>query len=188
MTNKHLSANCYSKNRISVDGAVIHFISARYTMPDDPFNVDEIIKILKKHKLSYKGLITREGEYIELVPDNFKQYHAGYSIMNDREDCNSFTNGYACLGGTKWEYPDDQILGLGDVLAKDMTANNYNFDWIQGHDTIRNNWRKKYPEKVRRLEIEGNGRKCAEKHDPASHFKWEILNDMLYSVSEANRS
>lgn len=35
-----LPDNCYSKNVIEVDGAVIHFISARYTIPNDPFNLD----------------------------------------------------------------------------------------------------------------------------------------------------
>jgi len=179
-----LPSNCYSKNRISVDGAVVHYISAKNINPNDPFNVNAAIDILKNIRLSYKGLITREGEYIELVPENFKQYHAGYSIMNGREDCNSFTNGYALIGGSAWEYEYDQILKLGEVLAKDMTANNYSLDWIKGHDEVRAEWRDKYPDRVKYFQDKNQGYKVSKKYDPGAHFKMGILKDMLYSVSE----
>jgi len=182
-----LPPNCYSKKRIDVNGAVIHFISARYTMPEAPFNLDEIIKILTQYKYSYKGLITREGEYIELVPENFKQYHAGYSIMNGRNDCNNFTNGYACFGGSLWPYPDDQIMGLSQVLAQDMTKNKYTLDYVQGHDEVRQNWRDQNPAKIAELKAKREGYKVAKKKDPGAHFPREALKDMLYSVSEANR-
>lgn len=175
MIKNHLPSNCYSKNRMkSVDGAVIHFISARYTMPKNPFNTDEIIRILKEYGFSYKYLIDRRGSVLELVPDNFKQYHAGRSIMNGREDCNSFTNGYALVGGSIWPYADDQMLSLAEVLAQDMTKNQYALDWVQGHDEVRANWNEAHPDKQTDI-----------KHDPGEHFNWEILNDMLYGVSAA---
>lgn len=159
----------------SVDGAVVHFISARYTMPKNPFNTKEIINILKEYGFSYKYIIDREGSVIELVPENFKQYHAGYSIMNGREDCNSFTNGIALFGGSIWPYDDRQILSLAELLGQDMTKNKYTLDSIKGHDEVRADWNKAHPDK-----------KADIKHDPGEHFKWEILNDMLYGVSFAN--
>lgn len=166
---------------MSVDGAVIHFISARYTMPEDPFNLDEMIRILTEYGYSYKYIIERDGTIIELVPDNFKAYHAGYSIMNGRERCNDFALGIALAGGTKWEYTDDQMLSLGDLLAKEMTKNKFTLDYVKGHDEVRANWLEKYPEKAKE-------KKVKKKSDPGNHFRWGELNDMLYSVSEANRA
>lgn len=184
MIKNHLPSNCYSKNKIkSVDGAVIHFISARYTMPKNPFHTDEIIRILKEYGYSYKYLIDRQGKIIELVPDNFKQYHAGKSIMNGREGCNGFTNGIALFGGSLWPYEDDQMLSLSELLAQDMTEHKYTLDWVKGHDEVRRNWLEKYPN----WNEDHPDKQVSRKTDPGAHFKWEVLNDMLHSVSEANR-
>jgi len=67
---QHLPPNCYSKNKMqSIDGAVVHFISAKNILPDDPFNLEAIMGIFKKYKVSAKYLIRRDGTVIELVPD-----------------------------------------------------------------------------------------------------------------------
>jgi len=171
----HLPSRCYSKNKMkSIDGIVIHFISAKNVLPDDPFNRDAIIKILKDYGFSYNYLIERDGTIIELAPEGQKTYHAGKSIMNGRENCNSFTAGITLAGGTDFPYTDEQILNLGTFSAQLMTENNITLDWIQGHDEIRANWNDTYPD-----------RKESVKVDPGSHFPREVLNDMLYSVSEA---
>ena len=170
----HLPSYCYSKNKIkSMDGIVIHFISAKNVLPDDPFNRDAIIKILKDYGFSYHYLIERDGTIIELVPEMHKAYHAGKSIMNGRESCNDFTAGITLAGGANFPYTDEQILNLGTLSAQLMTEHKFTLDWIQGHDQVRTEWNDKYP-----------NRKEAIKVDPGSHFPREVLNDMLYSVSD----
>ena len=175
----HLPLDCYSKNRIkSIDGAVIHFVSAKNILPDDPFNLEAIIGIFKKYRVSAKYLIRRDGTVIELVPDNYKAYHAGYSRMNGRDGCNSFTDSFELEGGTGFDYEDDQILSLGELLAQSMTKNQYTLNWVQGHDKVRSDWLRAYQTKA----IE---KKVSKKVDPGNHFPWEQLKEMLAGVSAA---
>jgi len=176
---RHLPARCYSSSKIlSVDGALVHFISAQNILPDDPFNREAIISIFEDYKLSAHSLIERDGTEIELVPDLHKAYHAGYSRMNGRDGCNSFTKGYELVGGTDWPYTDEQILTLGTALAQDMTEHRFTSEWVQGHDKVRADWIARYPDKAK-------AKKVAKKVDPGDHFPWEILYDMIAGVSAA---
>jgi N-acetyl-anhydromuramyl-L-alanine amidase AmpD len=176
---QYLPSNCYSKNKMrSIDGAVIHFISAKNILSDDPFNLEAIMGIFKKYKVSAKYLIRRDGTVIELVPDDRKAYHAGYSRMNRRDDCNSFTESFELEGGTRFGYEEDQILVLSELLAQSMTKNQYTLDWVQGHDKVRSNWLEVYPTKAVEKHV-------SRKVDPGSHFPWDQLNKMLMSVSDA---
>lgn len=179
MITRHLPERCYSRSKIpSVDGAVIHFISAKNILPDDPFNRDAIMGIFEDYKLSAHYLIERDGTLIELVPDLRKAHHAGYSRMNGRDSCNSFTIGYELVGGTDWPYTDEQILTLGESLAQHMTEHQFTADWIQGHDKVRADWLARYPNKAK-------VKRVAKKVDPGDYFPWEILHDMIASVSAA---
>jgi len=174
---KHLPSYCYSKHNIkSVDGAIVHFISAKNILPDDPFNLDAIMGIFKKYQVSAKYLIRRDGAIIELVPDLHKSYHAGYSRMNDRDRCNDWTIGIELEGGTDWDYTDEQMSILGELLAHLMTDNKFTLDYIKGHDEVRSNWLVKYPEKAKE-------KKVPKKVDPGDHFQWLELKEMLAGVS-----
>ena len=175
MIENHLPNNCYSSSKMdSIDGAVIHFISAKNIEPLVPFDLDSIINIFKKYKVSAHYLIDRKGEVIELVPKLHRAYHAGKSLMNGRSGCNNFTIGIELMGGTPWPYTDEQMLSLGELLARLMTEHQFTLDWVQGHDRVRREWNEMYPDKA-----------APRKVDPGDHFNWEILNDMLYSVSQA---
>jgi len=168
----HLPSYCYSKNKIkSIDGAIIHFISAKNITPDDPFNLNTILGIFKEYKVSANYLIRREGGLIELAPEGRKTYHAGKSIMNDRENCNNFTVGIELEGGTDYPYTRPQLLVLGQLLAQLMTKHGFSADWIQGHDKVRANWNEVYPLK-----------KASKKVDPGQHFPWDDLFSMLDNI------
>jgi len=181
---QHLPSFCYSESKMqSIDGAVIHFISARNILPDDPFNLEAIMGIFKKYKVSAKYLIRRDGTVIELVPDDHKAYHAGYSRMNDRDRCNDFTDSFELEGGIGFDYTDDQIIVLAELLAQSITKNQYTLDWVKGHDEIRKNWLDKYPKKAARRKAKG--KPISKKRDPGDHFQWAELNEMLAGVSAA---
>ena len=168
----HLPSYCYSKNKIkSVDGIVVHFISAKNILPDDPFNLEAIIGIFKQYGVSANYLIRRDGTIIELVPEGYRAHHAGYSTMNDRDGCNNFTIGIELEGGTDFPYEDDQIFKLAELLGQSMTEHKYTLDWVQGHDQVRADWNNKHPEKQKTVKV-----------DPGEHFPWEVLRDMLYGV------
>lgn len=173
MISEHLPNNCYASRVMpSVDGAVIHYISARYTKPNNPFDRDAITDILKQYKFSYKYLIERDGTRVELVPGNHVAYHAGFSRMNDRDMCNEFTVGIALAGGSLWPYTDEQIIELGKLLIELMTEHRFNSDWIKGHDEVREAWNETYPDNAE-----------DRKRDPGAHFPWEIVKGMIASVS-----
>jgi len=173
----HLPSYCYSRNKIkSVDGLVIHFISAKNILPNDPFNLDAIMGIFKQYGVSANYLIRRDGTIIELIPKLFKSYHAGKSIMNGRKGCNNFTIGVELEGGTDFPYTDEQMLNLGTLSAQLMTEHKFTDEWVQGHDKVRADWNEQYPDK-----------KASVKVDPGEHFQWEVLNDMIASVSDAVR-
>jgi len=179
---KHLPDYCYSSRKMeSIDGAVIHFVSAKNILPNDPFNLDAILGIFKQYRVSAKKLIRRDGTVIELVPDNHIAYHAGYSRMNDRDRCNDFTDSFELEGGIGFDYTDDQMLVLGELLAQSMTKNQYTFDWIKGHDEVRKNWLDKYPKKAARRKAKG--KPISKKRDPGDHFSWLELKEMLAGVS-----
>lgn len=169
----HLPSYCYSKYKFkSVDGIVVHFISAKNILPNNPFNLEAIINIFKKYGVSANYLIRRDGTIIELVPKGYRSHHAGKSIMNDREGCNSFTIGIELEGGTDFPYTDEQILELGTLSAQLMTEHKFTEEWIKGHDEVRAEWKKKYPNK-----------RSSNKVDPGDHFPWEIFRDMITGTS-----
>lgn len=189
MIQEHLPENCYSKrNMETIYGAVLHHVSAKNINPDKPFDRGLITGILEKYGFSYNLLIERDGTQIELAPENRKTYHAGKSRFNGVDSCNNFMLGVALVGGVKWPYTDDQIISLADYLAKQMSKHRFTLDKITTHKTIRDNWRTKYPKEVLRLMEVGKGSQASIKHDVADHFQWEILNDMLHSVSAAIES
>ena len=180
----HLPSYCYDENKMqSVDGAVVHFISAKNILPNDPFNLEAIMGIFKTYRVSAKYLIRRDASVIELVPDNHIAYHAGYSRMNGRDRCNDFTDSFELEGGTGFDYEEDQILVLGELLAQSMTKNQYTLDWIQGHDKVRSDWLDAHPKKVARRKAKG--KPISKKFDPGTHFPWPQLNEMLAGVSAA---
>ena len=177
MIKKHLPAECYSSRKLkSVDGVVLHFISAKNIKPKNPFNLETILDIFKEYKVSAHYLIRRDGSQVELVPPDHKAFHAGKSRMNKRNGCNDFTIGIELEGGTDWPYEDAQILSLAELLAQIMTDHKFTLDWIKGHDEVRQEWNNTYPDMSATVKV-----------DPGAHFPWEVLNDMLYSVSETNR-
>jgi len=75
----HLPSYCYSKYKFkSVDGIVVHFISAKNILPGDPFNLKAIFGIFKQYSVSANYLIRRDGTIVELVPEGFN----GFSLYN----------------------------------------------------------------------------------------------------------
>jgi len=68
------------------------------------------------------------------------------------------------------------MLNLGTLSAQLMTEHKFTDEWVQGHDKVRADWNEQYPDK-----------KASVKVDPGEHFQWEVLNDMIASVSDAVR-
>ncbi|MDH5184376.1 MAG: N-acetylmuramoyl-L-alanine amidase [Gammaproteobacteria bacterium] len=176
---RHLPSHLYSKHKLKPVGSVIHYISNKYAKPLDPFNLEDIIQIFHTYKVSAHYLIDRDGTIYELVPPTQQAWHAGKSIMYGQENCNAFTFGVELVStgrehnGEK-AFTDEQIeacIELHLQLIKDYDINSRH---IHGHDTVRKNWQRRYPEQ-----------KAKNKHDPGAQYPWPYFR--LELDTRANR-
>ena len=135
LVRRHLSDG-HNDYKITPEGIVIHWVSARYTMPDDPYNVDEIIRILAEYGLAYHDLIARDGTIIELVPAPLRAWHAGESAWDGRGDCNSWMLGEALAGMEGDTYTAAQYDALAARTADRMQHYPIRSDYIRGHDEV----------------------------------------------------
>lgn len=136
MIERHLSSG-FNDRRIIPTGICIHYISGRYTQPDDPYDPDEIIRILEEYGFAYHDLITREGEVIELVPAPLRAWHAGESSWHGREDCNSFMLGIALAGMYETPFTDPQYDALAQRTAQHVQRfRTIRRENIAGHEDV----------------------------------------------------
>ncbi len=80
---KYKFKNFYTQNignNRKIDFLVLHHIEAK--------NVDEAIKLLKKHEVSSHYIVDEDGQIYSLVDENNIAYHAGKSFWNNVEGLN----------------------------------------------------------------------------------------------------
>lgn len=126
----------FNNYHIEPTGMVIHYISARYSKPNDPYDLDAVVQILQEYNLAYHDLITRDGTVIELVPAPLRAWHAGESFWNGKSDCNSWMLGIALLGMHDDTYTDAQYEALAKRTAQhadEYPIEPYN---IAGHENV----------------------------------------------------
>jgi AmpD protein len=158
--------------RAPVDTIVIHYISAVFVLPSDPFNLEANLKLLQlpiKYKLpdgqpksvrvSAHYLLTREGEVHQLVDEDDVAWHAGRSRLGKREAVNEFSIGIELVGGEKWDYTEVQYETLAELIQDIRSRHNVPVENIVGHDKI----------------ATPKGRK----KDPGKHFDWNRLRQAI---------
>lgn len=153
---RHL-ADGFNDRKITPVGIIIHYVSARYTAPDSPYDPDEIIAILREYGLGYHDLIARDGTVIELVPAPLRAWHAGVSEWHGRGDCNSWTLGIALAGMYDEPFTDAQYDALAQRTGQYVGRFPIRPENIAGHEHVA-------PDSVRG---EGDG-----KSDPGPSFDW----------------
>ncbi len=156
VTKRHLTDG-FDDYEITPQGLIVHYISARHTKPDDPYDVDEIVRILEEYGLGYHDLIPREGGVVELVPAPLRAWHAGESQWNGRTDCNSWTLGVALIGMHGDRFTSPQYDDLAQRTAQHVQRFPIDRDLILGHDQVAGD----------DVRGEGNG-----KIDPGPSFDW----------------
>lgn len=132
---RHLAGG-HNDYEITPEGIVVHYVSARYTMPDDPYNVDEIVRILEEYGLGYHDLLPRDGGVIELVPAPLRAWHAGESQWRGRGDCNSWMLGVALAGMHGEPFTDAQYDDLAQRTAGHVQRFPIVADNITGHEDV----------------------------------------------------
>lgn len=169
---EHLHRDCYSRYRLNPRGIVLHYISAKYTNPENPFDRNAIRDILEGERLSYHYYINQMGEVFAWTPPEYQAWHAGASKMNGKEGCNRFTFGIALGGAAHLEYPQRQIISCGQLVARLMSQYGIKKEWVQGHDEVRSAWNDDNPTD-----------QASRKVDPGPLFPWDELMTMIEGVS-----
>lgn len=172
MLTEHLPRDCYSQRELIPKGIVIHYISAKYTRPDAPFDRNAIREILEKERLSYHYYITQMGEGYEWTPPDHQAWHAGKSMMNGKPSCNKYTFGIALAGAAHLSFPRRQIIACGKLCAQLMSQYGIRPEWIKGHDQVRKAWNEANPTD-----------QAARKDDPGELFPWDDLYAMIKGVT-----
>jgi AmpD protein len=185
---KHLPDYCVNGQPLkSIDGLVIHYISAINVDPEKKYDVDtnyQLFKDLnrdsmfrdkfllddreKRYYASAHYVIDRDGIVYEFVPVEKEAYHAGKSVMHDRKWCNNFTVGIELIGTDTSGFTDEQYINCGQLCATLMSKYDIPYDNIMGHDQV-SPTRKKDPSG----EYGGSGK----------NFDWGRMRQMLENVN-----
>lgn len=179
-----LPVRCYSDRKGNVfplkpSGSIIHFISNKWGNPDNPYIIEEIIKILTDYKLSYHFIIDRDGTIYQLVDKSLRVWHAGASRMNAEDWCNNFCYGVALISTGKSgkhgpAFTDEQVIACAELHVQELDyGRTVTAERIQGHSTVRDNFKKKYPTRKIR------GKIPKPKPDPGDEWPWETFMNLV---------
>lgn len=140
-----------------IRGTALHFVSCRWTLPDDRFNPEMVwwqtrdynfspsqrhTRLLSKADhpqrgyASYHWLITREGERWALVHPAWQAYHAGVSEWNGRESCNGFMLGIGLINDEFTDYTKEQYNECAILHSELIGTHGFGEDQIVGHEQI----------------------------------------------------
>jgi len=160
-----------------IDTLVIHYISAVNILPDDPFNIDEIIKLLtepipigndKSVKVSAHYLIGRDGIVYKIVDEERVAWHAGKSSLRGRSirnSVNDFSIGIEMVGGKWIGFTNKQYDSLSNLTKNAiLMRNEIPKENIVGHEDV------------------SPGRKF----DPGKHFDWDRYLNTVFEEHEKN--
>lgn len=201
MHSKSLPTYCIPGRRLeAVDGAILHYFSAKNVDPDNRFNLEVCRNLLldlnrpREHRQRYmltdnwpEGrmyasahlLIGREGEVWRLVEYDQQAYHAGASYLNGRQQCNRWTLGIELLGDHESGFSRAQYVALADLLVDLEAEFNFSRENVAGHDFVR--WAAIARGSTKRPKYDPSGRKDGR----GDNFDWFYLGK-LWNDREPN--
>ncbi len=107
------------------------------------------------NKVGTHCLVDTDGTRYILCDPTVVTFHAGKSVLNDREKCNEFTIGIEFQGNTLEEpLTDDQISSAIQYLLPIIDRYHISLDSVVTHEMIRDNYMLKYPEKRTKNKID----------------------------------
>ncbi len=133
----------FSKDKTNtVQGVILHHTAE----PTIKRSLD-ILTNSPRHVGTHVVIDTDGTRYVMCAP-NIVTYHAGYSILNGKENCNEFTIGIEFQGNTL-EKPltNSQIESGIEYLIPIIAKYKIPIKSIVTHEMVRENYKKKYPKK-----------------------------------------
>lgn len=170
----HLTPNVDNKRINSVEGVILHH-TAEPTI-DRSLGV---LTSLKKRVGTHVVIDTDGTRYIMAKPETIT-YHAGFSVLNGKEDCNYFTIGIEFQGNTLEEpLTQDQILSAVEYLLPIVKKYKIPFENVVTHEMVRVAYKKKYPRK-----------KCSGKVDitQTEYLRFmKVLKNRLHNINDKTK-
>lgn len=126
----------------SVEGVILHHTA-------EP-TVQRSLEVLTSstRRVGTHCVIDTDGTRYIMCKPEVVTYHAGLSVLNGKEGCNSFTIGIEFQGNTLEEpLTQDQILSAVEYLLPIMNKYNIPLKNVVTHEMVRQAYKRKYPKK-----------------------------------------
>lgn len=120
------------------DVVVLHYMSAVFRHPADPYAIEHIIAVFAEYGVSAHYVINRKGIVFQCVPEDKKAWHAGGSIMpfpDDRTSVNDFSIGIELLATEESGFTEPQYESL-ELLCCSIEKRWNRVMFYVGHDQI----------------------------------------------------
>ena len=124
----------------TIEGVILHHTA-------EP-TIERSLGVLTTKKVGTHVVIDTDGTRFIMANPTMVTYHAGYSILNGKENCNNFTIGIEFQGNTL-ESPltQDQIDSAIEYLKPLIKKHKIPLTSIVTHEMVRKAYKKQYPKK-----------------------------------------
>jgi N-acetyl-anhydromuramyl-L-alanine amidase AmpD len=159
-----------------IDVVVLHYMSAIEWYPFEPYKMEHIIEIFCENRISSHYVVDRDGVTYHLVPDSYKAWHAGGSIMptpDNRQGVNDFSIGIELLATSTSGFTKVQYQALAELCYEIEKKHNRMMHYV-GHEHIAG-------ERAVALGLRSD---C--KIDPGDLFNWDGFFKALRLQRETN--
>lgn len=158
-----LPPTCHSTRPLKPDGILLHYISARNTVPADPYNPNACFQIFVDNKVSAHFMVLRNGDIWRLVAEGLQAWHAGLSRFDGGSGLNATFFGIEFIGDGEHDFTVAQY-SEGAFLVKDlMTRYQIPTNRIKGHE-----------------QVAGRDVRQDFKRDPGPRFDWLLFGSMVH--------
>ena len=132
--------NIDASRKNAVEGVILHHTA-------EP-TIERSLGVLTTKKVGTHVVIDTDGTRYIMAAPTMVTYHAGYSILNGKENCNNFTIGIEFQGNTlEGPLTKDQISSAIEYLKPLVSKYKIPLTSIVTHEMVRQAYKKKYPKK-----------------------------------------
>jgi AmpD protein len=152
-----------------INTIIIHSMSAIDDVPTMPFDLIAQLYTLVVHKVSAHYLICRDGVIWALVPEEFRAWHAGGSIMplpDLRRDVNDFSIGIELTATENSGFTSEQYDALSELCLAIEKRYAKPINYL-GHEHVASS------------NAVSLGLRLSPKTDPGKGFDWDRLRMLL---------
>lgn len=136
IVDKFLPPTHYWNRPLSPTGILIHFISAKYTKPESPYDPEAVYRIFLDYNVSAHYLVLRDRWIWKMVPEDKQAWHAGKSRFQGVNNLNHSWLGIEFVGDGEHDFTDFQYHE-GSFLVRDLIhRHRIQTNRVKGHEQV----------------------------------------------------